>query len=142
MEQGRLDDALAHLQRAAALAPRDETMQFNLGNALAQSPRVAEAAARVSSGPSRSIRIFSDAHVNLGALLMSLGKAPEALAHFRARRRSQARLGRASQQSQQRARPAGRFPEAMQHVRRALELSPATQPALENLRRFQQMGIK
>ena len=35
-----------------------------------------------------------------------------------------------------------RYPEALQHVRRALALRPDYAPALDNLRRLQQMGIK
>ena len=37
---------------------------------------------------------------------------------------------------------AGRFPEAMHQVRRALALNPEYGPALENLRRLQQLGIR
>jgi Tfp pilus assembly protein PilF len=36
----------------------------------------------------------------------------------------------------------GRFAEAMQYVRRALAIDPNYQPALDNLRRLQQMGIR
>ena len=35
-----------------------------------------------------------------------------------------------------------RYPEAMQHVRRALALRPDYAPALDNLKRLQQLGIK
>jgi Flp pilus assembly protein TadD len=37
---------------------------------------------------------------------------------------------------------AGRYADAMQHVRRALALNPGYPPALENLKRLQQLGIK
>ena len=36
----------------------------------------------------------------------------------------------------------GRFPEAVRHVRRALELRPDYTPALENMRRLEQLGIR
>ena len=35
-----------------------------------------------------------------------------------------------------------RYPEAMQHVRRALALRPDYEPALDNLKKLQQLGIK
>ena len=81
MELGRLAEALAHFRRAAALAPRDERMPFNLGNALGRASRPAEAAAAYQ----RALAInpdFPDAHVNLGTLLSSRGRYKEALPHF------------------------------------------------------------
>jgi tetratricopeptide (TPR) repeat protein len=141
MQQGRLAEALTHLGRAATLAPRDETMQFNFGNALAQAHRVAEAGAAYE----RALAInpdFLDAHVNLGALLMSIGKVQDALGHFQ--RAVDLKPDSAVLHSNLSSALAavGRFPEAIQHVRRALEINPGYAPALENLRRFQQMGIK
>lgn len=37
---------------------------------------------------------------------------------------------------------AGRFAEAMPHIRRALEIDPTYAPALDNLRKLRQMGIR
>jgi tetratricopeptide (TPR) repeat protein len=36
----------------------------------------------------------------------------------------------------------GRYAEALQRVRRALELNPEYGPALENLARLQRMGVR
>ena len=36
----------------------------------------------------------------------------------------------------------GRYDEAMRHVRRALELNPEYEPALDTFRRLQQLGVR
>jgi tetratricopeptide (TPR) repeat protein len=141
MAEGRLDEAIAHFRRAAALAPRDERMPFNLGNALGRASRPGEAAAAYQ----RSLAInpdFPDAHVNLGALLSSRGRYRDALPHFQ----RAAELAPESPFMQNNLGSAlaalGRFPEAVRHVRRALELRPDYAPALENMRRLEQLAVR
>jgi tetratricopeptide (TPR) repeat protein/mono/diheme cytochrome c family protein len=141
MAQGRPADALRHLQRAAALAPRDENILFNYGNALNKAARPAEAAAAYQ----RALAInpeFPDAHVNLGTLLFSRGRVKEALPHFEravALKPNSAvihsNLGSALAAS-------GRYAEALREFQRALALNPEYGPALENVQRLQQMGIR
>lgn len=141
MEQGRLPDAIAHFRRASALAPRDEVMHFNLGNALGGASRFAEAAAAYE----RAIAVnpdFADAYVNLGTLLLSRGRVKEAVARFQ----RAVDVGPDSAVLQNNLggalAAAGRYVEAMPHVRRALQLNPGYGPALDNLKRLQQMGIR
>jgi tetratricopeptide (TPR) repeat protein len=141
MQLGRLDEALRHFRRAAALAPRDERMPFNLGNALGRASRPGEAAAAYQ----RALAInpdFPDAHVNLGTLLSSHGRYKDALPHFE----RAAELAPESPFMQNNLGSAlaalGRFPEAMRHVRRALELRSDYAPALENMRRLEQLGVR
>ncbi|HYN10207.1 MAG TPA: tetratricopeptide repeat protein [Vicinamibacterales bacterium] len=141
LSQGRTADALVHFRRAVALAPGDETMLFNLGNALGKVSRVAEAAAAYE----RALVLnpdFADAHVNLGSLLFSRGRVQEALRHFErgVDLKPNSAVIRTNLSSALAA--AGRLPEAMQQVRQALALNPGHGPALENLRRLQQMGIR
>ena len=141
MAQGRAADGLRHLQRAAALAPRDESILFNYGNALNQASRAGEAAAAYE----RALAInpdFPDAHVNLGTLLFSRGRIKEALPHFEraaALKPNSAvihsNLGSAFAAS-------GRYVEALREFQRALALNPEYGPALENVQRLQQMGIR
>ena len=141
MAQGRPADGLRHLQRAAALAPRDENILFNYGNALSKSARAADAAAAYQ----RALAInpdFPDAHVNLGTLLFSRGQVKEALPHFEravALKPNSAvihgNLGSALAAS-------GRYAEALLEFQRALALNPDYAPALENVQRLQQMGIR
>jgi tetratricopeptide (TPR) repeat protein/mono/diheme cytochrome c family protein len=138
---GRIDEALAHLRRAAALSPQNESIQFNLGNALnrsAQPEAAAEAYARaIAINPE-----FPDPHANLGALLVEHGHAKEAVPHFV--RAVELRPNSAVLHTDLASALAasGQFAAAMQQVRRALELNPSYAPALDDLRRLQQMGIK
>jgi Flp pilus assembly protein TadD len=138
---GRVSDALMHLRRAAALAPRDERIQFNLGNALNRSSQP-EAAAEAYA---RAIAInpeFPDPHANLGAVLVAHGHARDAVPHFA--RAVELRPNSAVLHTDLASALAatGQFAAAMQHVRRALELNPSYAPAIDDLRRLQQMGIK
>ena len=141
MEQGRTDDALGHFRRAVVLAPRDERMPYNLGNALGRASRRGEAAAAYQ----RALAInpdFPDAHVNLGSLLSSQGRYQEALPHFE----RAAALAPDSPFMQNNLGSVlaalGRLPEAVRHVRRALELRSDYAPALENMRRLEQLGVR
>ena len=141
MAVGRPADGLRHLQRAAALAPRDETILFNYGNALNKASRAGEAAAAYA----RALAInpeFPDAHVNLGTLLFSRGRVKEALPHFEraaALKPNSAvihgNLGSALAAS-------GRYADALREFQRALALNPEYGPALENVQRLRQMGIR
>jgi Flp pilus assembly protein TadD len=138
---GRVNDALVHLRRAAALLPRNESIQFNLGNALSRSSQP-EAAAEAYA---RAIAInpeFPDPQANLGALLMEHGHARDAVPHFV--RAVELRPNSAVLHTDLASALAatGQFAAAMPHVRRALELNPSYAPALDDLRRLQQMGIK
>ena len=137
--QGRLADALAHFERAAELDPLNEVTHFDLANAFARLSRFAQAEAAYE----QSLAInpdFPDAHINLGISLHSRGRIDDALAHFEravALRPDSAviavNLGNA-------LADAGRFAEAMPHIQRALQLEPDFPPALDTLRRLQQLG--
>lgn len=138
MAQGRLADALVHFRRATALAPRDESMHFNLGNALGRASRYTEAAAAYARALALNPE-FPDAHVNLGTLLFSLGRVKDALPHFERAVELKPNSAVIHSNLSSALAAAGRFAEAMQHVRRALELNPDYGPALENLKRLQQL---
>jgi tetratricopeptide (TPR) repeat protein len=141
MEQGRLAEALGHFQRAVALAPRDEKMYFNLGNALGRASRVGEAAAAYE----RALALnpdFADAHVNLGSLLFSRGRVQDALVHFERAVDLKPNSAVIHNDLASALAASGRYPEAMQHVKRALALRPDYAPAIDNLKRLQQLGIR
>jgi Flp pilus assembly protein TadD len=141
MAVGRSAEALARLQRASELAPRDPTIAFNLGNALAKGSRVNDAA----DAYMRALTLnpdYADAHVNLGSLLFTHGRLADALPHFAraAALRPNAAVILTDYASALAA--AGRFQEALAQVRRALALNPGYAPALDDLRRLEQMGVK
>jgi Flp pilus assembly protein TadD len=141
LELGRVDEALAQLRQAAALSPRDENIQFNLGHALtraSQPEAAAEAYARaIALNPE-----FAEPHANLGALLVAYGHAKEAVPHFA--RAVELRPNSAVLHTDLASALAatGQYAAAMQQVRLALDLNPSYAPALDDLRRLQQMGIK
>jgi Flp pilus assembly protein TadD/mono/diheme cytochrome c family protein len=138
---GRGPEALVHLRRAAELAPRDERMYFNLGNALRSASRFDDAA----SAYQRAIAInpdFPDAHVNLGTLLFSRGRINDALPHFERAVELDPDAAVIHNDLASALAASGRFPEALRHVHRALELSPGYPPALDNLKRLEQLGVR
>jgi tetratricopeptide (TPR) repeat protein len=141
MQEGQVAEALTHIQRAIELTPKDENLYFTLGNALTRASRFPEAAAAyehaIAINPA-----FAEAHENLGTLLTSRGRPQDALPHFERAADLMPNsavihnnLGSALAQLR-------RYPEAMQHVRRALALRPDYEPALDNLKKLQQLGIK
>jgi Tfp pilus assembly protein PilF/mono/diheme cytochrome c family protein len=157
LEVGRVAEAIPHLDAAvrlnpasatahadlgsALLAPRDEGILFNLGNGLNRASRFSEAAAAYA----RALAInpdFPDAHVNLGALLFSRGRTGEALPHFERAVALRPNSAVIHTDYSSVLAASGRFPEALRHVRRALELNPSYGPALKNLARLEQMGVK
>jgi len=81
-QMGRSMDALASLQKAAALLPVDEEVHYNLGSTLHNLGRLDEAATSYR----RALAIKSDyveAHNNLGNALKDRGRLDEAAASYR-----------------------------------------------------------
>ncbi|WP_435626906.1 tetratricopeptide repeat protein [Candidatus Ferrigenium straubiae] len=79
---GRSADALASLQKAAALLPDDEEVHYNLGSTLHNLGRLDEAAASYR----RTLAIrpnYVEAHNNLGNTLKDMGQLDEAAASYR-----------------------------------------------------------
>jgi tetratricopeptide (TPR) repeat protein len=80
--EGRLDDALETLRRAALASPDDPQIQANLGSILTRLARHDEAIASyqraIALAPS-----YAEAHYNLGATLTELDRYDEALACYR-----------------------------------------------------------
>ena len=138
---GRLAEAVLRFERAAELDPLNEIIHYNWGNALAGLSRFAEAEAAYEQALALNPD-FPGAHVNLGISLYSRGQIEDALPHLgrgvelRPDSASfEANLGNA-------LAAAGRFAEAMPHIQRALELEPGFPPALDTLRRLQQLDLQ
>src|SRR5260221_12755918 len=141
MAQDRLGDALVPLRRPAALPPRDEIVQFNLGNALNRALRVNDAAAAYE----RALAInpdFPDAHVNLGSLLFSHGRVTDALPHLERAAALKPNSAVIHDDVGSALAATGRYARALREVRRALALNPEYGPALEHVRRLEQMGVR
>jgi Tfp pilus assembly protein PilF len=130
VERGRLDDAIAHYERALAIVGDREIhsqvsaalLHNNLGLAFSRKGVEDQAAAHYR----KAIELrddFADAHTNLATSLLARGSTAEAIEHYRKAvnlppedAASHARLATALQRS-------GQTAEAMKEYRRALELS-------------------
>ena len=80
-DDGRLDEAVAHYERAIALTPDDAPAYNNLGTALRAKGDIARAVASYE----RALAVrpnYPDAHYNLANALMDEHKPDEAVAHF------------------------------------------------------------
>ena len=141
---GPLDRRRSRTRSArSTLAPSDETMQFNFGNALAQAHRDRRGRRRVRTGAGDQSGILGRARRIWARCSCRSGKRAGGPGALPARRRSRSPTRPYSTAiSAARSRRRADSPRRMQHVRRALEMNPGYAPALENLRRFQQMGIK
>jgi Flp pilus assembly protein TadD len=81
VQEGRVDEAISHFQKALEIRPDYAEAQCNLGLALFQKGRVDDAIAQYQ----KALQIkpdFAEAHFNLGNALLQKGKADEAVTHF------------------------------------------------------------
>jgi Flp pilus assembly protein TadD len=131
LNQGRVDEAVEHFQKALALQPESATFHFALGNTLCRERRMDEAIIQYQ----KALEIrpdFAEAHNNLAYSLLQIGRVNEAITHFqRALEIQQSyeayyNLGYAFRQKRMAA-------EAMAYFQKAIELQPQFIPALKNL---------
>ncbi len=82
IQEGRVDEGMAHYQQALQIRPDDAEIQNNLGNALLQRGEVDEAIAHLQKA--WEIKP-GDAEINnnLGNALLQKGEADEAIVHYR-----------------------------------------------------------
>jgi tetratricopeptide (TPR) repeat protein len=130
--QGRIDDAIPHLQEALRLEPAHAEAHSNLGVALARRGRIDEAIAHYRE----ALRLDSrqtQAYSNLGNALLQQGHVGEAIARF-----GEA-LAIAPADPQARTNLAGallrdgRLDEAIAELEEVLRVTPDFQPARRNL---------
>ncbi|MBI3492016.1 MAG: tetratricopeptide repeat protein [Acidobacteria bacterium] len=128
----RLDEAMAHYQRAIALRADYAPVYSNMATALRAKGRLNEAVAAYE----RALALqpdFPDAHYNLANALLDEGRTDEAIAHFETALQSipgsvdvHTNLGTALAAK-------GRADEAIKEFRRALEIDPASAQAHRDL---------
>jgi len=81
LDEGKLDEALAHLKEARRIKPDDAKTAFNLGNALIQKGELTEGIENLSE----ALRLrpdYVEAHINLGSAFLKAGKVDGAVDHF------------------------------------------------------------
>ena len=80
-DQGRMDEAIAQLEKALEINPDDAEFHYNLGNAFLQQGHVDEAIARYQ----KALEInpnYAEAHNNLGDAFRQQGRMEEAIARY------------------------------------------------------------
>jgi protein O-mannosyl-transferase len=131
-QQGQMDEAATHFQKAMQIQPDFAEAHYNFGNVLVQKGQWDEAIAQFQT----TLEIqpdFAEAHNNLGNILLEKGRVDEAIAHFQTALNIQPgialthiNLGKALFQK-------GQVREALAHYRSALELQPDNPAALSDL---------
>ncbi len=123
LQQGRNAEALAALQKAAALSQGDAQLHNNLGNTLVKLGRLPEAEASYR----QALKLnpgFIEAHHNLGNTLLKLGRLPEAEAIHRRTLELRPDFAEAHNNLGYILLKLNRLSEAEASYRRALELKP------------------
>ena len=131
-EEGRLDEAIGHYERAAAIKPDYAPAYNNMGTALRAKGRLDDAVGSYE----RALAVmpdYPDAHYNLANALLDQNRPGEAAEHLHVARRllpSSAgvhnNLGKALAEQ-------GRFEEAVAELRQAVALDPDSATAHRNL---------
>jgi tetratricopeptide (TPR) repeat protein len=132
LQEGRIEDAMGHLEQALRIKPDFPEVHYNLGVALVQLGRVQEAIAHYE----RAIRIkpdYAEAHNNLGIVLQQTGKIEEAIAHYEQALRSKPDYAEAHNNLGLALARLGRLQEAIGHYEQALRLKPDYAEAQYNL---------
>ena len=132
LQQGRNEEALVPLQKAAGLLQGDAQPHNNLGNALTKLDRLAEAEASYR----RALEIepnFAEAHNNLGNTLLRLNRLPEAEASYRRALKVKPNFAEAHNNLGNTLLKLGKLVEAEASYRRVLEIKPDFVEAHNNL---------
>jgi protein O-mannosyl-transferase len=128
--KGRVDESIAHCQKALEIDPDDVEAHNNLGLALLQKGRVDESIAEFQKSL-QGKPDYAKAHFNLGNALMQRGRAEEAAAHYRQALQTRPDYTEAHNNLGVALRQQGLRGEAMAHFEKALELQPAN-PTIQN----------
>lgn len=132
LQQGRTEEALVSLQKAAELSRGDAQLHNNLGSTLVKLERLPEAEASYLKALELNPG-FVEAHHNLGNTLMQLGKLPEAEACYRRALELKPDFAEAHNNLGIVLFRLGRLDDAAASYRRTLELRPDSAEAHYNL---------
>ena len=122
-EQGQVDEAIAHFQRALEIQPDYARAHYNLAGILREKGQLDQAAIHFQ----RALEIqpaYSMAHYNLGEILRQEGRLDEAIAHFRRAVEIRPDYADAHKALGATLLRKGEMDEAIIHLQRALEIRP------------------
>ena len=131
-EMGRLDEAIAHYQRAAEIRPDYAPAHNNMGTALRAKGRVDDAIAAYQHALA-AMPDYADAHYNLANALLEQNRPREAVDHLRAAGPLLPTSARIHNNLGKALADAGRLEEAAVELRQAVELDPQSATAHRNL---------
>jgi tetratricopeptide (TPR) repeat protein len=121
--QGRLDEAVAHYNKALQADANSAAIHNNLGNVLLQQEKLDKAISHFSE----ALRLnpnYADAHNNMGIALSFKGKSDEAISHYRRALQLRPSFSDAHNNLGIALQSLGRFDEALYHFRQTLQLKP------------------
>jgi protein O-mannosyl-transferase len=131
-EDGMVDEAIAHFQKALRLNPGNAMAHSNLAAALRKKNRIDEAITQFQE----ALRLkpdFAEAHLNLGSALLQKGRVDEAITHFEKALQSQPDFPEAQYNLGTALRQKGKLDEAIAHYQSALQIKPDYAEAQNNL---------
>jgi tetratricopeptide (TPR) repeat protein len=123
IENGRLDEGIAHYQKALEINPGSAEAHYNLGNALVQKGQADEAIAHFQKALDLEPDL-ADAHNNLGTVLQQRGRLDEAMIHFQKTLEIDPDYAEAHSNLGYILHLRGNVDEAIAHYQSALEINP------------------
>ena len=132
VQEGAVDEAIAHFQKALQIKPDYAEAHNNLGNALLQKGSVNEAMVHYQ----KALQIqpdYADAHYNLGNALLQRGAVDEAIVHFQKALQIQPDYAKAHNNLGNALLQKGAVDEAIAHYQKALQIQPDYADAHYNL---------
>jgi tetratricopeptide (TPR) repeat protein len=131
-QQGSMDEAVVHFQKAIQIQPDFAEAHYNFGNVLVQQGQwdgaIAEFKKTLETQPD-----FAEAHNNLGNILLERGQVEVAMNHFQMALQLQPDFAEAHYNLGKALLENGRVQEALAHCQKSLKLQPDNPDALSLL---------
>jgi tetratricopeptide (TPR) repeat protein len=132
LQEGRMDEAMAHFQKAVEIDPDYAVAHDNLGNILLQKGRVDEAIAQFQKALEAKPD-YAEVHYNLGIILLQRGQVDEAIAHYQRALEAKPDFVKAHYNLGNILLRKGQVEEAITHYQKALAIQPDYADAHFNL---------
>ena len=132
MEQGKVNEAKSHFQKAFEIQPDFAEARYNFGNILLQEGQTDEAISNFQ----KVLEVqpdYAEAHNNLGNVLLEKGQVDLAISHFLTALRIQPEFAEAHYNLGKALLEKGKAQEAIAHCRAALRIQPCNSDALSLL---------
>jgi Tfp pilus assembly protein PilF len=132
LQEGRMDEAIAHFQKAVEISPNYADAHINLGVVLTQKGQVNEAITHYQKALQERPN-FAIAHNNLGNILLQNGQLDEAITHYQKALAIQPDYAEAYYNLGNALSHKGQVDEAIAHYQKAVAIKPDYVMAHNNL---------